>query len=377
MWIEKIKTGYAFRETYVDPLTKKRRKVSITKPTNTRTAKKAAYEELRLLIAERTKRRESSARLADILDAYIKKQKPLVKQSTNNSYELFRRRFLSYFPEETLIDSITAPILQDFLDFCASTWSADTANHALSFLRGACKLAMRLGVIDTMDVLTRVTVSRPKPTLEDVKKKYNKFLSKNELFDVLKRISEINKPVALVCEFQALTGLRFGELAALREQDYNGSEVSVTATLVWAQSKGDKPHRGTPKNLYSVRTVKLDSRAIEIADHFKLHNQRRRLWAATAHDDAGETWLFTNRDGGPYDLSFVNRTLRKISYKKHLSTHIFRHTHISLLAEAGVPLKAIMQRVGHNCARTTLEVYTHANKEMEAAAVQAIEKISL
>lgn len=33
---------------------------------------------------------------------------------------------------------------------------------------------------------------------------------------------------------------------------------------------------------------------------------------------------------------------------KHLTTHIFRHTHISMLAELGVPLKTIMQRVGHN-----------------------------
>ena len=33
---------------------------------------------------------------------------------------------------------------------------------------------------------------------------------------------------------------------------------------------------------------------------------------------------------------------------KHLTTHIFRHTHISMLSELGVPLKTIMQRVGHN-----------------------------
>ena len=33
---------------------------------------------------------------------------------------------------------------------------------------------------------------------------------------------------------------------------------------------------------------------------------------------------------------------------KHLTTHIFRYTHISMLSELGVPLKTIMQRVGHN-----------------------------
>ena len=37
----------------------------------------------------------------------------------------------------------------------------------------------------------------------------------------------------------------------------------------------------------------------------------------------------------------------KISFNKHISTHIFRHTHISLLAEQGIPLEAIQDRIGH------------------------------
>ncbi len=49
---------------------------------------------------------------------------------------------------------------------------------------------------------------------------------------------------------------------------------------------------------------------------------------------------------------------------KHLTTYIFRHTHISMLAELGVPLKTIMQRVGHNYPNTTLSIYTHVTKSM-------------
>ena len=49
---------------------------------------------------------------------------------------------------------------------------------------------------------------------------------------------------------------------------------------------------------------------------------------------------------------------------KHLTTYIFRHTHISMLAELGVPLKTIMQRVGHNDPNTTLSIYTHVTKSM-------------
>ncbi len=44
MWIEKVKDGYRFRETYVDTLTGKRRKVAVTMKSKTKAAQKAAYE---------------------------------------------------------------------------------------------------------------------------------------------------------------------------------------------------------------------------------------------------------------------------------------------------------------------------------------------
>ncbi|HHJ6569617.1 TPA: tyrosine-type recombinase/integrase, partial [Streptococcus pyogenes] len=40
-------------------------------------------------------------------------------------------------------------------------------------------------------------------------------------------------------------------------------------------------------------------------------------------------------------------------------THLFRHSHISFLAEKGIPLNAIMDRVGHSDPKTTLSIYSH------------------
>ncbi|WP_222704329.1 site-specific integrase [Acidaminococcus massiliensis] len=44
----------------------------------------------------------------------------------------------------------------------------------------------------------------------------------------------------------------------------------------------------------------------------------------------------------PYNLQYINKQLRAIDIPgKHITTHVFRHTHISMLAAMGVPLKAI------------------------------------
>lgn len=50
-----------------------------------------------------------------------------------------------------------------------------------------------------------------------------------------------------------------------------------------------------------------------------------------------------------------------------MNSYILRHTHISLLAEAGVDLPQIMQRVGHKNESTTLQVYLHITKGMRVS----------
>ncbi|MCH5420744.1 tyrosine-type recombinase/integrase [Enterococcus faecium] len=46
----------------------------------------------------------------------------------------------------------------------------------------------------------------------------------------------------------------------------------------------------------------------------------------------------------------------KLSFNKHITTHIFRHTHISFLAEQGIPLEAIQDRVGHSRGSRVTEI---------------------
>lgn len=375
MWMEKTKTGYAFRETYVEPLTGKRKKVSVTMPSKSNMARKAAAEKLRLMIQEKTQYHGTSILFFDVIQSYIDSRQGFVKESTLLNYQAIQKRMHEYFPDDTKAERVTPVYLQDVITRLVKRFSYAYGKKAYTVLKAAFLLAERLGQIESADVVRRIAVPKMRQSVKEVEQEREKFLSREELHDVLSRIRERSPAVALICEFQSRTGLRFGELAALRDRDYDGSGVYVNATLVWPRKKGDTPHRGSPKNVYSVRHVKLDKRSREILEHFQLRNRHRRRWEPTRHDTDGESYIFTNTDGGPVDVSYVNRVLRQIQYSKHLSTHIFRHTHISLLAEAGVPLKAIMQRVGHNEPTTTLSVYTHVTEAMENEVVKALEKI--
>lgn len=113
-------------------------------------------------------------------------------------------------------------------------------------------------MIGDCNVLSKVVINRPNRTIDEVTNKKEKFLTTDELREVLNELRSLSPLVADVCEFQSLTGLRFGELAALREEDYNGNDVFVNATLVWPRRKGDRPHRGTPK--YILRPARTTRR---------------------------------------------------------------------------------------------------------------------
>ena len=225
-------------------------------------------------------------------------------------------------------------------------------------------------------MIENVELPKSQKTVEEVKKERAKFLTKDELVDILERIRAINPHVALICEFQSLTGLRIGELLALRRQDFDRKNkfIDVNGTLTSRYTIKDGEIRLSPKNSYSIRTVSLDLRSIQILHRFIMATNTREVLNEKYNP---ENYIFTTDGGKPYDVHFINKIIKRAAFYKPVSTHTFRHTHISLLAEANVPLKAIMERVGHNEPRTTLSVYTHVTEAMKQQLDNAINNISL
>ena len=59
------------------------------------------------------------------------------------------------------------------------------------------------------------------------------------------------------------------------------------------------------------------------------------------------------------------------------SSHMLRHSHVSLLTELGVPIKTIMERVGHKDEKTTLQIYTHVTKKMKEDVDEKLNNLEL
>lgn len=371
MWIEerqsKKGTRYKYCERFELP-NGEIRKVSVIFNTNSSHARKQATIELQRKYEQAVKEIDINKVVTyyDVAMSWLEHTEPTVKRSTHINHTIYVNKIFSYIDKALPIADLTAVTLEDVLHkvYYVENLSYSYTRATFTTMKAIYKHAKRKKLIPSLIDFEDIEIKKKPFSHSDIAKKQNKFLDAVELKETLMQLSKIDSRVSLLFEFVSLTGLRIGELLALRYSDYDkeNATININGTIQYDYKNSSEIKRGTPKNIYSVRDVSLSDRAVSILDSIMLENKRRSLWFE-GYIDHG--YIFTSSRGNPYDIQFLNRRLKGVHIEgKHLTTHIFRHTHISMLAELGVPLKTIMQRVGHNDPNTTLSIYTHVTKSM-------------
>lgn len=170
----------------------------------------------------------------------------------------------------------------------------------------------------------------------------------------------------------AFTGLRSGELCALKWTDVNfiSKRIRVTKTLYNEKNNMREFELTPPKTKGSIREFEVDEIIMKMLKaHHKLQSKLKMSVSLFGEEYHNGDFVFCRENGYPFVQKFIqirmSRLLKKTSIRKAATPHIFRHTHISMLAEAGVILHTIMKRVGHDDPKTTLQIYTHVTEKMQ------------
>lgn len=155
-------------------------------------------------------------------------------------------------------------------------------------------------------------------------------------------------------------GLRRGEILGLRwgDVDWDTGTLILRHTLVNVPGQGDIPE--TPKTKAGWRTVVIDAESLNW-----LH--RRRAYAAADARAAGEVYrdhgyVLQTSVGTPVMTRNFNRTFDELCDKvgvPRIRLHDLRHTHGTVLHEAGVDMKTIQVRLGHSSIGVTSKFYVH------------------
>lgn len=379
MWVETLTnskgTRYKYCERYELP-NGDTRKVSITLNSNSTYARKQASIELQNKIKNVIKQLhlDPNITMYEVAHLWLEHTEPTVKIATHINHTLHVKKIFTYIDTSIPLVKVTPIMIENMIHnvYYKEELSYYYAKSILTTVRAIFRHAKRRRIIQDIHEIEDISVKKKPFTHTEIAKKQNKFLDVVELKSVLSQLTKLAPRVALLIEFMSLTGLRIGELLALRYCDYDEKKatININGTLQYFYKNGSDIKRGTPKNIYSVRDVTLDARCVKILNSIITDNKRQSLWFK-GYEEQG--YIFTAKRGNPYDMQYINKLLKQVHIEgKHLTTHIFRHTHISILAELGIPLKAIIQRVGHNDPATTLSIYTHVTQHMKNDIVEKL-----
>jgi integrase len=164
--------------------------------------------------------------------------------------------------------------------------------------------------------------------------------------------------LALLWHLAAMTGMRRGELLALRASDidFDNRRISVTRAFV---SVANEVQVSTPK-AGSSRVVDLDEATCELL---------RSL------DRAGDELVFADGAGNALHPDAISKLFQRELHRSGLHRirfHDLRHTHATLALRAGVPVKVISERLGHESPAFTLRQYAHVLPGMQAEAAELV-----
>ena len=378
MWMEELPNGkYKFFERYKDPYTEKLKKVSVTMEKKTPQARNQAA----ILLQEKIKQKlgEKQHFVSDITfeklyEEFEENWKHGVKNSTVYASKNVKKEILKQIEGDYLVRNIDRRLLQKVIDQLLQDGRSHNYVSKIKFkLNQIMKFAIRMNYIDTNEMLF-VETPRKVITSDELRKKNTKYLDQKEFKLFIQNLKEealcdyrITKYIR-IAKVLFLTGMRYGELAALNYKediDFSKKTIHIKHTYDFRQKE-----RTTPKTIKSDRVITAPQKVLDIIKEQIIEN---------ATNGFDTDFIFINTLGEPITnarvISALKRHSQKIGIDKNITTHMFRHSHISLLAELGIPLTAIMDRVGHSDSKTTLEIYSHVTQKMVSDISSKLDKI--
>lgn len=295
---------------------------------------------------------------ASVASEWFESVKSQSKESTQNKYHnMLTNYILPWYGEQTM-DGITYSFIESHCNLLLVSGgkqekglSAKTVTDVLSVIRNILKFAIKKGMYVPCDGSAIQIKQTAKPM---------RVLSKAEQDKLCRYLLSEPEPCnvgILVCLF---TGLRVGEICALRWEDISFSDqtIFVHHTLQRVQDKSGNKRKTkivftTPKSACSIRTIPIpDELSVILASYQK----------------ASIGYLLTNDD-----RRFVEPRTMQNRFKMALNAsgiesanfHAIRHTFATRCIELGFDVKSLSEILGHATVNITMNRYVHPTLELK------------
>ena len=304
--------------------------------------------------------------LSFFCDRWLTLSRNRIKESTFVKYSNILRRHIK-------------PLLGELLPQKLTTFSIEEFSNSL-LLKGLSPKTVKdiLGVLKLVLKHCRRELGNEMPYTEIISPKEEKsemrVLSREEQrrFSeyLLKEIDSVKFGVLLAL----LTGMRIGEICALRWQDICAEEgcIRIASTMQRLSREGEeftsktKIVVGRAKTASAVREIPLSDHAAELCERMRVKNR-------TAYVLTGEAEKFLEPRALQYRLAKYTAEcgLEGVHF------HTLRHTFATRCVEVGFELKSLSEILGHANVKVTLDRYVHSSFELKRDNMKKLSAVGL
>ena len=369
-------TAYMF-QAYLgtDPNTGNRIRVT-RQGFTTKKAASLALSRLKLEVDEGSFIKANDDTFQAVYELWLEQYRNTVKESTlHKTIQLFGKHILPAFGSMKL-DKITVPFCQKKVNEWFGIHSKYTVikNYTSSVL----KFAIRMDLLKS-NPMDKVTL--PRRMAEVGKDEGLKYFDKVELqrfFEYSASEAERTNNLLWHTLFRllAFSGIRKGEALALTWNDLDFVSESVTINKTLTRGLENRLIIQAPKTASGKRSIALDPITLTMLNTWR-KRQATDFLKLGFNTMSGEQLIFPNTKNEFMSPTKPDKKLSKIIEQndlKRITIHGFRHTHCSLLFEAGASIKEVQDRLGHSDIKVTMNIYTHVTEKAKEKTAEKFAK---
>lgn len=279
-----------------------------------------------------------------------------INANSRSTYRKVLHSNLNPFFGTKLLSDISLDDVLTFLSGLAEDdYSKNTGNTCLSILRQVLQCAVTDGYVKINPA------ADPRVKNPCTRKTEREALTREQWADVVNQIGDkLTGNERMYMAIVAYTAMRRGEVLGLRYEDidFANNEINVSRNVTYPD--GYNPNVGLPKNkkvgsvpiaaglLPFLKNCPKEGYVLHIGDDVEMPLNGNQFWAM---------WI---RISKAIDLHGA-------------TSHVFRHTVCTMLANEGVDLKTISAIARHSSTTTTANVYIHANDAKKREAMQKLD----
>ncbi len=338
-------------------------------------------KELERLLEVEIKQKQPIKRITvrALSEEYTKSKGGSVRESTMNRDKGIMEKHIIPYLGDVLLDKLTVPVLQEWKDSINQKTDSKknkeklkikTKKNIYAVLRAMLNYAVKvdylsknpLDKIDNFKDVTTIKREMQYYTPEE----FTKFISAaREYAEKACTIAAWDFYVFFAIAFY--TGLRKGEIHALKWSDIDGSYLSVKRSITQKLKGGDV--ETPPKNQSSIRTIQMPAPLIDIL------NKHKNRYAAIDRFTDDFRICGGTRPLRDTSIENANQKFAKLAGVKKIRIHDFRHSHASVLVNNGINIQEVARRLGHSNIEITWNTYSHLYPKEEERATEILNKI--